>query len=203
MPGTAPEFPQLLLSDRDPTARCRPPLLLPLSQVAAPHLAAVGLPGAPHGPAAPAGPAARVPAGEWGWMGCWGGRCRAAAGRCRAAALTCLLCPALPLSRSANRLTSTAAPFYVLRLQDRDHLEFVVRLRDRLPCRATLVDQLCGSLEGAGFVLQEAPLEEAQEALAAGKLCGTRLLNWGAVLSEAAAAEAATAAAAAAAGGVR
>jgi len=39
-------------------------------------------------------------------------------------------------------------------LQDRDHLEFVVRLKDRLPCRATLADQLCGGLEAAGFRLQ-------------------------------------------------
>ena len=42
----------------------------------------------------------------------------------------------------------------MLGVQGRDHLEFVVRLKDRLPCRATLADQLCGSLEAAGFQLQ-------------------------------------------------
>lgn len=121
-------------------------------------------------------------------------------------------------------------------VQGRDHLEFVVRLKDRLPCRATLADQLCGSLEAAGFqlqvcgahphahalcprsgpapgvcvmldaaavvrrshqccrhpsqcvclkfALQEASLAEAEEALAASKLCGTRQLDWPQVLAE-------------------
>lgn len=41
-----------------------------------------------------------------------------------------------------------------LRLQGRDHLDFVVRLRERLPCRTALMDGLCGSLEAAGFVVQ-------------------------------------------------
>ncbi|KAI7842817.1 hypothetical protein COHA_003563 [Chlorella ohadii] len=68
--------------------------------------------------------------------------------------------------------------------QDRDHLEFVVRLKDRLPCRATLADQLCGGLEAAGFRLQESSLAEAEEALVANKLCGTRQLDWAQVLAE-------------------
>ncbi|PRW61385.1 lipoate- ligase A isoform X1 [Chlorella sorokiniana] len=68
--------------------------------------------------------------------------------------------------------------------QGRDHLDFVVRLKDRLPCRATLADQLCSSLEAAGFCLQESCLAEAEEALAANKLCGTRQLEWPQVLAE-------------------
>ena len=69
-----------------------------------------------------------------------------------------------------------------------------MRLRERLPDRGALLDALCASLEGAGFAPQEAALEEAQAALAASPLCGTRLLDWGRVLEEAAAAEAASAA---------
>ncbi|KAL4419332.1 hypothetical protein ABPG77_006020 [Micractinium sp. CCAP 211/92] len=61
--------------------------------------------------------------------------------------------------------------------QGRDHLEFVLRLRELLPSRQALLDQLCASLEAAGFQLQDATLAEAKEALAANKLCGTRLLD--------------------------
>lgn len=87
--------------------------------------------------------------------------------------------------------------------QGRDHLEFVLRLRELLPSRPALLDWLCASLESGGFTLQEASLAEAEEALAANKLCGTHLLD----LQQLAAAEreqqrarAASAASAAAAG---
>lgn len=61
--------------------------------------------------------------------------------------------------------------------QDRGHLDFIVPLRHLLPCRRTLVERLCGAVEAAGFVVQEAGLAEAEEAVAANKLCGTRLLD--------------------------
>lgn len=68
--------------------------------------------------------------------------------------------------------------------QGRGHLDFVTRLRERLPCRATLVDQLCSSLEAAGFVVHEASLAEAEAALAATPLCGTRQLDIQQLLAE-------------------
>ncbi|KAL4423656.1 hypothetical protein ABPG75_000957 [Micractinium tetrahymenae] len=61
--------------------------------------------------------------------------------------------------------------------QGRDHLEFVLRLRELLPSRQRLLEQLCASVEAAGFRLQDASLAEAEEALAANKLCGTHLLD--------------------------
>lgn len=61
--------------------------------------------------------------------------------------------------------------------QGRNHLEFVLRLQEVLPCRASLLDQLCASVETAGFALHESSLAEAEEALANTPLCGTRLLD--------------------------
>jgi hypothetical protein len=70
-------------------------------------------------------------------------------------------------------------------LQDRDHLDFVAPLCRLLPCtRSSLVDQLCGVLEAAGFRVQEAGIGEADQALAASKLCGTRLLDVRQLLAE-------------------
>jgi hypothetical protein len=62
-------------------------------------------------------------------------------------------------------------------LQGRHHLEFILPLHEVLPCRRTLIDELCGSLETAGFVVREAGLGDAERALAANTLCGTRLLD--------------------------
>ena len=148
------------------------------------------------------------------------------------------------LAAAGSLLTLAAAccrllllPLCCAGLQGRGHLEFVAPLAGRLPCRRGLVEDLCGSLEAAGFVVQvggwaewvgavalaawytggccccsspvwppilcvlngasywlcvlmvrhyvpavravvqEAGLAEAEEALAANQLCGTRLLD--------------------------
>jgi hypothetical protein len=50
--------------------------------------------------------------------------------------------------------SSKQAPCADTLLQWRSHLDFVLPLRDLLPCRSTLLDQLCDSLELGGFTLQ-------------------------------------------------
>ena len=55
-----------------------------------------------------------------------------------------------------------------------------------MPCRQGLIDALCASLEGAGFRVAEAGLEEAEAAAAASTLCGTRLLDGPGLLAAAA-----------------
>ncbi|GAB4813313.1 hypothetical protein N2152v2_000359 [Parachlorella kessleri] len=80
----------------------------------------------------------------------------------------------------------------------REHLDFVCRLKDVVPCRKALLSSLCDSLEEAGFELQEASLEEASEALARNTLCGTHLLDTEALLAQQEQQEEAAAAAAAA-----
>ncbi|KAL6770699.1 LPL3 [Auxenochlorella protothecoides x Auxenochlorella symbiontica] len=60
--------------------------------------------------------------------------------------------------------------------QGRPHHRFITPLQDHVPSRPRLLDQLTASLGSAGFALQEASLEEAEEALARNKICGTRVL---------------------------
>lgn len=78
--------------------------------------------------------------------------------------------------------------------QGRDHLDFVVRLRDVLPCRATLVDQLCGCLEAQGFSLQVRcavlPGHAGRPACTAAPLSPQTVLHCAAVSQEASLAEA-------------
>ena len=62
----------------------------------------------------------------------------------------CCLLPACLLP--AGLPTCLPAPAFGL--QGRGHLEFVAPLAGRLPCRRGLVEDLCGSLEAAGFLVQ-------------------------------------------------
>lgn len=61
--------------------------------------------------------------------------------------------------------------------QGRAHSDFIVRLKDIVPCRDELVDGLCYCLENEGFRIVEGRLEEAEEAVERNTLCGSRLLD--------------------------
>ena len=58
----------------------------------------------------------------------------------------------------------------------RGHLEFVAPLREACGSREGVVEALCQGLQGQGFAVREAGLEEALQAVASNALCGTRLL---------------------------
>eukprot|EP00798_Chlamydomonas_sp_ICE-L_P000089 gene89-3696_t len=59
--------------------------------------------------------------------------------------------------------------------QGRDHLEFVMRLKDVFSQREHFLNNLCAAGEQAGFDLQEATLGEASAAMAGNKVFGTKL----------------------------
>lgn len=62
----------------------------------------------------------------------------------------------------------------------RSHEEFIMRLKDIVPERNALVDDLCKCLEMNGFVIKEADVmgEEVWYALQNNKLVGSKLLPW-------------------------
>jgi len=58
----------------------------------------------------------------------------------------------------------------------RDHSEFIVRLKDVIPSRDALVEDLCTCLERQGFDVVEGSMADADEAMAKNTLIGSRLV---------------------------
>jgi hypothetical protein len=78
--------------------------------------------------------------------------------------------------------------------QRREHSDFLMRLKDALPCRAGLLDAIEAAAAAEGLALEPAGLEEAAAALGGSYLKQNRVVDVAAALEEAAAAAAAAAA---------
>ena len=62
-------------------------------------------------------------------------------------------------------------------LQDRDHLEFVCKLKDYVPDRSKLLDSIPGALEKAGLRVEEADINDAERHLERDYFKNTKLVN--------------------------
>ncbi len=62
-------------------------------------------------------------------------------------------------------------------MQDRDHLQFVCKLKDYVPDQQKLLSSIPAALEQAGMTVQEASIEEAEEALQRDYFKNTKLVD--------------------------
>ncbi len=62
-------------------------------------------------------------------------------------------------------------------MQDRDHLHFVCKLKDYVPDQQKLLSSIPAALEQAGMTVQEASIEEAEEALKRDYFKNTKLVD--------------------------
>ena len=62
-------------------------------------------------------------------------------------------------------------------MQDRDHMQFVCKLKDYVPDQGKLLDNIPAALEQAGMTVQEATIEEAEEALNRDYFKNTKLVD--------------------------
>ena len=62
-------------------------------------------------------------------------------------------------------------------MQDRDHLQFVCKLKEYVPDQQKLLSSIPAALEQAGMTVQEASIEEAEEALQRDYFKNTKLVD--------------------------
>ena len=92
--------------------------------------------------------------------------------------------PRMPAYRQARAHAASRAATLLMRplllravLQDRDHTEFVCRLRERWPHRDTLALRVARQLARCGYTVQDTPLAEAERALALPHLRSSTLVD--------------------------
>ncbi len=66
---------------------------------------------------------------------------------------------------------------FLFMVQDRDHLKFVCKLKDYVPDQHKLLDGFPAALEEAGMSVQEADIQEAEQALQRDYFKNTKLVD--------------------------
>lgn len=61
--------------------------------------------------------------------------------------------------------------------QQRSHDDFLIKLNTVIPCRMTLLEDMCEAVERSGMEIKVASLDDACSALENNKLVGTRLIQ--------------------------